>query len=224
MIVCPHSNGHFAVRPITWAGIWDKNGLLSGGKSIAYFEDKQDAEDYVAYSTSGLTSDELAEAAALLTAKKEGRCVMLPCRPSDVTVYQMRSKKHALGIGISQRMVNCATVWGNGDYALHHQGADDCLKKDLGKTWFLTPAEAEEAMVCQECRAGGAEKVCEDKRTGYVCPKATQTREAEAAEGCRWEEVEPSIYQTECGMIVTTSIAPAEQGWTHCMRCGRPLK
>ncbi|WP_087064459.1 hypothetical protein [Intestinibacillus massiliensis] len=90
--------------------------------------------------------DKLPRAAELVKADDKGLCMVLPCEPSAVTVYQLRSKKHALGVGISQRIVSCATVWGDGNYALHHQGADDCLKKDFGKTWFLTRAEAEAAL------------------------------------------------------------------------------
>lgn len=87
----------------------------------------------------------LAEATELVRAHKDGRCVVLPCKPSGVTVYQLRSKKHALSVGISPRHISATTVWANGNYALHHQGMDDCLKRDLGKTWFLTRTEAEEA-------------------------------------------------------------------------------
>ena len=44
-------------------------------------------------------------------AEEEGRLIELPCKPSDVTVYQLRSKKHALGIGVSPRHISAATVW-----------------------------------------------------------------------------------------------------------------
>lgn len=87
--------------------------------------------------------DELKE---VVQAKREGRCVVLPCKPSDVTVYQLRNKKHARGIGVSPRHISCATVWGGGHYALHHQGQDDCLSRDLGKTWFLNEEEAQAAL------------------------------------------------------------------------------
>lgn len=79
-------------------------------------------------------------------ADQEGRCVVLPCKPSDVTVYQLRSKKHARGVGISPRRVYNTSVWGDGHYELHHQGLDDCLDRDLGKTWFLSREEAEAAL------------------------------------------------------------------------------
>ena len=87
--------------------------------------------------------DELKEVAQ---AKREGRCVVLPCKPSDVTIYQLRNKKHARGIGVSPRHISCATVWSGGHYALKHQGQDDCLDRDFKKTWFLDKAEAEAAL------------------------------------------------------------------------------
>ncbi len=82
----------------------------------------------------------------LAQADREGRCVVLPCKPSDVTVYQLRNKKHARGVGVSLRHIACATVWAGGGYALHHQGQDDCLDRDFSKTWFLTREEAEAAL------------------------------------------------------------------------------
>lgn len=91
----------------------------------------------------GIPVDRLRE---LAKADREGRCVVLPCKPSDVTVYQLRNKKHARGVGISPRHVGSASVWGDGHYALHHQGLDDCLDRDLGKTWFLTEEDAEKAL------------------------------------------------------------------------------
>ena len=89
---------------------------------------------------------DLAELKEMVQAKQEGRCVVLPCKPSDVTVYQLRNKKHARGVGVSPRHISCATVWAGGNYALHHQGQDDCLGRDLGKTWFLNEEDAEAAL------------------------------------------------------------------------------
>lgn len=86
----------------------------------------------------------------LVQANQEGRCVVLPCKPSDVTVYQLRSKKHARGVGVSPRRVFNTSVWGDGRYELQHQGLDACLDRDLGKTWFLTKEEAEAALKEEE--------------------------------------------------------------------------
>ena len=79
-------------------------------------------------------------------AEKEGRCFVLPCNPSDTTVYQLRGKKHARGKGVSERHLSCAMVWGNGNYALYHQGEEPCLKRDFGKKWFLSEEEANNAV------------------------------------------------------------------------------
>lgn len=81
----------------------------------------------------------------LAEADKDGRCVVLPCKVGD-TVYQLRKKTHARGIGISPRIVSSACVWADGSYALAHQGMSYCQSMDLGKTWFLTRAEPEKAM------------------------------------------------------------------------------
>lgn len=82
----------------------------------------------------------------LIEADREGRIAVFPCKPSDVTVYQLRNKKHALGIGVHPRHVGCAKVWGNGKYELLHGGDVPCKDKDFGKTWFLKEDEAQAAL------------------------------------------------------------------------------
>lgn len=82
----------------------------------------------------------------LVQADREGRCVVLPCKPSDVTVYQLRSKKHARGRGVSPRHVGCATVWAGGHYQLEHQGDEPCRDRDFGKKWFLDEDSAKSAL------------------------------------------------------------------------------
>ena len=82
----------------------------------------------------------------LIQADRDGRCAVLPCKPSDITVYQLRGKKHALGVGVHPRHIYCATVWANGRYQLEHQGQEPCLDKDFGKTWFLKEEEAKAAL------------------------------------------------------------------------------
>lgn len=86
----------------------------------------------------------------LVEADKDGRCVVFPCKPSDVTVYQLRNKKHARGIGVHPRHIHCAMVWANGRYQLEHQGMEPCKGRDLGKTWFLTKEAAEAALAKEE--------------------------------------------------------------------------
>lgn len=82
----------------------------------------------------------------LAKADKDARCVVLPCKPSDVTVYQLRSKKHARGRGVSPRHVSCATVWAGGHYQLEHQGDEPCRERDFGKKWFLDEDSAKSAL------------------------------------------------------------------------------
>ena len=82
----------------------------------------------------------------LMQADADGRIAVFPCKPSDTTVYQLRSKKHALGVGVSPRHVYCATVWAGGHYQLEHQGFDPCRDHDFGKTWFLDEKSANDAL------------------------------------------------------------------------------
>ena len=82
----------------------------------------------------------------LIEADREGRCTVLPCKASDVTVYQLRKKRHALGPGVHPRHVYCVTVWSNGRYQLEHQGFEPCRDRDFGKTWFLDEDAANAAL------------------------------------------------------------------------------
>ena len=77
-------------------------------------------------------------------AEEQGRLVILPVKAGD-TVYQLRDKKHALGVGVHPRHISCVCVYGN-DWIAMHQGDKPCAKKDLGKTWFLSREEAEAAL------------------------------------------------------------------------------
>ena len=114
-----------------------KNGVISAHDAFTRLSTIEDilGDDY--------DLDHLRE---LVGADRDGRCVVLPCKPSDVTVYQLRSKKHARGRGVSPRHVGCATVWAGGHYQLEHQGDEPCRDRDFGKTWFLTPDAAEAAL------------------------------------------------------------------------------
>lgn len=86
-----------------------------------------------------------AELEAYKQKERDGLLVGLPCKSGDI-IYQLRGKKHAHGAGVAARRVSCASVWGDGDYELHHQGQTPCRKSDLGVTWFLTEQAAIEAM------------------------------------------------------------------------------
>lgn len=85
----------------------------------------------------------------LASAEEHGQIVFLPVKAGD-TVYQLRDKKHALGVGVHPRHISCVRVYGN-DWIAEHQGDKPCAKKDLGKTWFLTLEEAEAALNAVRC-------------------------------------------------------------------------
>ena len=79
-----------------------------------------------AYRASGLTPDELPRAAELVKAEKEGRCVMLPCKINDIVCEIYRR------IGGEDSIRPIQFWW------------SDIPR--LGKTVFLTYAEAEAAL------------------------------------------------------------------------------
>lgn len=89
-------------------------------------------------------SNAIVRLAAYEDAEEQGKLVILPVKAGD-TVYQLRDKKHALGIGVHSRHISRVCVYGN-DWIAERQGDKPCAKKDLGKTWFLTREEAEAAL------------------------------------------------------------------------------
>lgn len=49
LIICKTMNGRYAVHPIDWAGIWDKNGVLQDGiNNLAEFDTEDDAKRFIA--------------------------------------------------------------------------------------------------------------------------------------------------------------------------------
>ena len=101
-------------------------------------------EGGIPYVTVKDEQDALQKLAAYEDAEEQGRLVILPVKAGD-TVYQLRDKKHALGVGVHPRHISCVCVYGN-DWIATHQGDKPCAKKDLGKTWFLSREEAEAAL------------------------------------------------------------------------------
>lgn len=98
--------------------------------------------------------EKLARLRDIVLADEAGRLVVLPCKAGDI-IYQMRKPGHARGPGISPRIVSCVEVRGQ-DYAVRHQGMEACLKRNLGKTWFLTEEAARVAMK-KEAEHGAAQ-------------------------------------------------------------------
>lgn len=111
------------------------------------------------------------ELSALVKAQDEGRVVELPF----VAMVEQSLQDGEMKPQRDQRF--------NGRYAVVYSGKGKwgCPLIDICGTAYnsdqaeerkneLTCAEAEAALSCQSCRESGTEKVCEDKRTGYVCP------------------------------------------------------
>ena len=75
-------------------------------------------------------------------AEEQGLLLSLPVKVGDI-VYQIRNKRHAEGIGISERRVSCINIYSTNNYSLLHQGMTECYSRELNKTWFLAREEAE---------------------------------------------------------------------------------
>ena len=117
-----------------------------GGIPLVTVEDEQSA---------------LQRLAAYEDAEEQGRFVVLPVKAGD-TVYQLRGKKHALGVGVHPRHISRVCVYGNG-WIAEHQGDKPCTKNEFCKTWFLTREEAEAALIRRtDIEAEGKDDVTQD--------------------------------------------------------------
>lgn len=131
--------GHFAVRPMEWAGIWNADGKIQecGLRHTAIFATKEDAEWY----------------ANMKNSDEQGLLLRLPCKVGDTVYY------------ISEGFIEPCTVEvifladyidkdGNKSYMAEiHFDREDCpyvsteiYFTDIGKTVFLAQDEAEEAL------------------------------------------------------------------------------
>ena len=77
LIVCETDKGNYAVRPYSWAGIWNTEGKIkeSGLNHIAVFHYKEDAEWY----------------ADTKNAEEQGMLLRLPCKVGDTAYYLHRA-------------------------------------------------------------------------------------------------------------------------------------
>lgn len=124
------------------------SGATAQGACPECAEDHKQLADWLDELAAYRATMPLVRARELAQAEWDGYLVVLPCKAGD-TIYQLRKPTHARGAGISPRIVSCVEVWGQ-DYAVCHQGMEPCLKRDFGKTWFLTRQEAEAALSQKE--------------------------------------------------------------------------
>lgn len=138
LITCETDRGRYAVRPMSWAGIWNEKGQIKESLNhLALFIKKEDAEKFVEWKN----------------AEEQNRLLKLPCAVGD-TVYE-----------ICERFIEPCTVEvifiadykdkeGNSSFMAEiYYDREDCpwvsteiYFTDIGKTVFLTREEAEAAL------------------------------------------------------------------------------
>lgn len=106
--------------------------------------------------SSGLTPADLLRAAELVKAEKEGRCVVLPCKAGDtvwtnfaMTGWYFRDKDKPYAAKIVFVGLNSSEEMGGGFFNVVYGKHDHMMQfnfSDIGKTVFLTAAEAKAAL------------------------------------------------------------------------------
>lgn len=79
-VICKTDKGHIAVRPISWAGVWNERGLIEENLNhIALFYDDEEAKKFVEWKN----------------AEEQGLLLKLPCKVGDTVYVKMQSGEYA---------------------------------------------------------------------------------------------------------------------------------
>lgn len=139
LIICETDRGRYAVRPMSWEGIWNEKGKIQESLNhLALFIEEEDAEKFVEWKE----------------AEEQGKLLKLPCAVGD-TVYRVH-KETKLS---PDRVYECKVVGVKQEYntfsvKLHANineetysiWIDDWFDKcQIGHEFFLTEEEAEAA-------------------------------------------------------------------------------
>lgn len=129
--------GRYAVRPIDWAGIWDKDWNIkeNGINHTAIFAEKEDAEFF----------------ARTKNAEEQGKLLILPCKPGDTVwiLYQTIVDKLIGEYSILKGFIQELAIENSNNLRIKVDTPYGVMcfdKYDMGKTVFLTEQEAKEAL------------------------------------------------------------------------------
>lgn len=125
IIVCETDKGNYAVRPLNWAGYWDKDGKIKecGLNHIAVFHYKEDAEWY----------------AETKNAEEQGLLLRLPVAIGG-TIYHFEYPTRIDDKGIEWSILDKKRV------TIKPMKFALCHLNGIGRLYFLTKEEAEQAL------------------------------------------------------------------------------
>lgn len=135
LIVCETDNGHYAVRPADWTGMWNRKGQIKESiNHLGLFLRKEDAENFAKWKM----------------ANEQWRLLELPCAVGD-TVYTnismkgwyFRKENRPYEAKVAFIGINGANYM-NVDFENGHML--QFKFSEIGKTVFLNKSEAEEAL------------------------------------------------------------------------------
>ena len=138
LIICKTDRGRYAVRPMSWAGIWNEKGKIKESLNhLALFIEKEDAEKFVEWKE----------------AEEQGRLLKLPCKVGDavyrinkvaeqpIIPLQVMNFKIFNNNLVESFKMECVDEW-DGGYKYR--------KTDIGRDVFLTRQEAEDKLAEME--------------------------------------------------------------------------
>ena len=128
LIICETDRGRYAVRPMSWAGIWNEKGQIQESLNhLALFIEKEDAEKFVEWKE----------------AEEQNRLPKLPCAVGDTAWIVFKGE-------IFKCMVSKFDIVRNGIFPMLRINETletiNVSMKTLEKTWFLTKEASEAAL------------------------------------------------------------------------------
>ena len=126
LIICETDRGRYAVRPISWAGIWNEKGQIQESLNhLALFIEREDAENFAEWKE----------------AEEQGKLLKLPCAVGDTVYVKMQFE------GYAEAEVRDFTYFLTCGFCIVVTSDKFCKQNlpfsEFGKTIFLTRKEAE---------------------------------------------------------------------------------
>ena len=130
LIICETDRGRYAVRPISWAGIWNEKGQIQESLNhLALFIEKEDAENFAEWKE----------------AEEQGKLLKLPCKAGQKVFLLRKDIKSVIDGEITSISISEFAI-GIRIFIIDDNRYMDASFDKIGDIVFFTREEAEAAL------------------------------------------------------------------------------
>lgn len=130
LIICETDRGRYAVRPISWAGIWNEKGQIQESLNhLALFIEKEDAENFAEWKE----------------AEEQGKLLKLPCKAGQKVFLLRKDIKSVIDGEITSISISEFAI-GIRIFIIDDNRYMDASFDKIGDIVFFTREEAEVAL------------------------------------------------------------------------------